>query len=583
MNRRTLLSLTVLLGSLLCLWHAPAQATRVFTSAQTPSPAEFDMGSTQTLTYTIANTSTISNNSICERIYEMRFRLPGTGTVFSSATAPPANWTRTGFSATSVTFRVNSWSNAIDTPPGGGKSCATGQGAVTSVAFNLVLVMRTTTADITETLRDARASYTLDTNFTNGITRSGRATNNNPGSWTLRALQITSIQTVDATTGVPVSSIFAGTSFKLVVTVKNISSTTLSGITANAIPGANCNGNPPTANIIGTVTPGLSTTVYSPNPLTLATGQSGTITLTYSTAASDSGTVSFSTYVCNSAKTAKSRQATSSVLSISVFVAEIYTSATCDYLNETFTVTMRLRNNSSCSIGNIAPTLAPTVGGIVTLVSGPTPATAAIGVGPGTVLDPAFQWTYQITGGSAGQLFKFSGSATGTKGGGGGCAGAITTPSASSVDIKRGGFNPVVSPSTVNAFSTNQNIEWSITNDGCGQVTKVEITVPAGFTWGGDGYAVVNANDETWGVSGTNPAAFDFTGANPIPLSGSGAFSLVLTTPPGIAVPTNYTFDVGITEDVTGFSTRSTSVTVNPFGSPSLNDTTPGLWREEFR
>lgn len=53
--------------------------------------------------------------------------------------------------------------------------------------------------------------------------------------------------------------------------------------------------------------------------------------------------------------------------------------------------------------------------------------------------------------------------------------------------------------------------------------------------------------------------------------------------PPGIAVPTNYTFDIGITEDVTGFFTRSTSVTVNPFGSPSLDDTSPGTWREEFR
>lgn len=44
------------------------------------------MGSTQTLTFTITNSS--SGGNICERIYEMRFRLPGTGTVFSSATAP---------------------------------------------------------------------------------------------------------------------------------------------------------------------------------------------------------------------------------------------------------------------------------------------------------------------------------------------------------------------------------------------------------------------------------------------------------------------------------------------------------------
>ena len=583
MNRRTLLSLTVLLGSLLCLWHAPAQATRVFTNAQTPSPAEFDMGSTQTLTYTIANTSTISNNSICERIYEMRFRLPGTGTVFSSATAPPANWTRTAFSATSVTFRVNSWSNAIDTPAGGGKSCVTGQGAVTSVAFNLVLVMRTTTADITETLRDARASYTLDTNFTNGIARTGRVTNNNPGPWTLRALQITSFQTTDLSNN-PISAIYAGTSFRLVITLKNISSATQNGITASPTP--------PTTAAPGSKTgtwgggsPNCSLTGTSPSPLNVAPGASGTITYTCTTASGDSGTVTYATKVRNSTNNATSQTAISNTLAVSAFVATLSVldagtnlPRSCFYSNQNLKISMAWQNNYAFSITGITATLSPTVAGIVTLVSGPTYIPPSdIGAG-GVTKDPAVEWVYQITGGTAGQLFGFTGSATGT-----GSGSPRTTPTASVSNITRGGFTPVVSPATVNSFSTNQNIEWSITNNGCGQITKVEITVPAGFTWGGDGYAVVNANDETWGVSGTNPAAFDFTGANPIPLSGSGAFSLVLTTPPGIAVPTNYTFDVGITEDVTGFSTRSTSVTVNPFGSPSLNDTTPGLWREEFR
>ncbi|MCR4303778.1 MAG: hypothetical protein NUV63_06065 [Gallionella sp.] len=581
MNKRTLLSLTVLLGSLLCLWHAPAQAARQFSITQSPAAAlaEYDMGSTQTLTYTIANTASGGNN--CERIYEMRFRLPGTGTVFSSATAPPANWTRTSFSATSVTFRVNSWSNAIDTSPGGGKSCA--QGAVTSVAFNLVLVMRTTTADITETLRDARASFTLDTNFANGISRSGRNTANNPGSWTLRALQITSFQTTDLSNN-PVSAIYAGTSFRLVITMRNNSSATQNGITASPTP--------PTTAAPGSKTgtwgggsPNCSLTSTSPSPLNLAPGASGTITYTCTTASGDSGTVTYATKVRNGTNNATSRTVTSNTLAVSAFVAilSVLDAGTnlprnCFYLDQNLKISMAWQNNYSFAITGITATLSPTVAGIVTLVSGPTYIPPSdIGAG-GVTKDPAVEWVYQITGGTAGQLFGFTGSATGT-----GSGSPRTTPTASVTNITRGGFNPVVSPGTVNGFSTNQNIEWSITNNGCGQVTKVEITVPAGFTWGGDGYAVVNANDETWGVSGTNPAAFDFTGANPIPLSGSGAFSLVLTTPPGIAVPTDYTFDVGITEDVTGFSTRSTSVTVNPFGSPSLNDTTPGPWREEFR
>ena len=258
-----------------------------WTLTQTPAaPAQLDMGTTQTLTYSIANTSNGGNAS--ERIYEMRFRLPGTGTVFSSTTTAPAGWTLT-FSATSLTFRANDWTTAI--VPG------------SALSFDLVLVMRTTSADVTETLRDARASFTLDTNFSNGITRSGRVTMNNPGSWALKSLQVTSFQTVDAVTLLPVSTIIAGTSFKLVMTVRNISSATQTSIISSP--------NPPTTIKTGTVTQGLTSTVYSPNPLTLAPGASGTITFTYTTAVSDGGTITFSAFARNGANTATSRVAVS--------------------------------------------------------------------------------------------------------------------------------------------------------------------------------------------------------------------------------------------------------------------------------
>src|ERR1051325_5482487 len=173
---------TILLLTAVCGWSVSAHAARTFTITQTSPtpPGQFNMGSTQSVTFHV--TSTASGANASERIYEMRFRL-SSGTLFSSTTAAPANWTRTAFSTTSVTFTANTWADAVLS------------GA--SVDFALVLTLRTTTADVTESLRDARASYTLDTNFSNGISRAGRTTINNPGSWQLKSLQITSFQTTD--------------------------------------------------------------------------------------------------------------------------------------------------------------------------------------------------------------------------------------------------------------------------------------------------------------------------------------------------------------------------------------------------
>ena len=231
---------------LLLLWLAPVQAARQFTITQVGAvPAQYDMGTTQTLTLTATNTS--NGGNVGERIYEMRFRLNGTGTVFSSTTAAPVGWTRTAFSATSVTFRASSWTNSIIV------------GA--SLSFNVALVLTPTTADVTETMLDARASFTTDTNFTNGITRTGRSTNNNPASWTLKSLQITSFQTVDISTGLPNSTIIAGQSFRLVMSVTNLSTATQTSIVSSP--------SPPTATKTGTVTQGLTSTVFNPNPLTM--------------------------------------------------------------------------------------------------------------------------------------------------------------------------------------------------------------------------------------------------------------------------------------------------------------------------
>ena len=553
------------LGWLLALvfmaWAMPVQAIRQYSITQTSpiAPVQFDMGTTQTLTYNIVNTSNGGNAS--ERIYEMRFRLPGTGTVFSSTTAAPAGWTRIAFSSTSVTFQASDWTTSI--VPG------------SALSFDLVLGMRTTSADVNETLLDARAGFTLDTNFANGISRSGRVTTNNPGSWTLKSLQVTSFQTVDITTGLPVSTIIAGTSFRLVMTVRNISSATQSSIISAS--------NPPTAIKTGIVTQGLTSTVYSPNPLTLAPGVSGTITFTYTTAAIDGGTVTFSANARNGANNATSRTALSNLLTVSAgsFIANLTVSTVsvppCAYIGQTITVNMNLTNNYIYGITGITPTLTPTVGGIVTLTSGPAPATLSMGASSTGV----FQWTYQVTGGSGGNTLQFTGSATGTASAPG--SGARTTPAAMSASVKRGGFSPTVSPAQTNANSSNEEIILGIINNGCGaDVQSVSIPLPAGWTYGGDAYS----QDETWNpATGTGPVVFSApVPANQIVPGGSGGYSLIVGTP---TTTGSYNFTLTITDDL-GVSVTETapiSITVNPFnsGTPNINNTIPDTWREEFR
>lgn len=552
-------NLGFLLSLALMVWVLPVQAARQYTVTQTPAaPAQLDMGTTQTLAYSIANTSNGGNAG--ERIYEMRFRLPGTGTVFSSTTAAPAGWTRTVYSATSVTFQASDWTTAI----------ASGS----ALSFDLVLVMRTTSADVSETLRDTRASFTLDTNFANGIARSGRVTLNNQGSWRLKSLQVTSFQTVDITTGLPVSTIIAGQSFRLVMTVRNISSATQTNIITAP--------NPPATIETGVVTQGLTSTVYNPNPLTLVPGASGTITFTYTTAVTDGGTITFSANARNGANNATSRTVLSNLLTVSAgsFIANLSVTPACAYNGQTFTVTMNLTNNYLYGITGITPTLAPTVGGIVTLTSGPTPATRSMGAS--TTLNGAFVWTYQITGGTAGQTFAFTGTATGTASAPG--SGTRTTPVAmSSPPVKRGGFSPTVNPATTNADSINVEITLAILNNGCGaDVQSVSIALPGGWTYGGDAYS----QDETWNpATGTGPVVFSAPApANQIAPGGSGSYSLIVGTP---TTTGSYNFTLTITDDlgVSITSTTAVPITVAPFnsGPPAINNTAPDTWREEFR
>jgi hypothetical protein len=543
----------------LLLWQSPAEAARSHSVTQTvpAPPGNFDMGTTQNITFRVANTSTGGNSG--ERIYQMRFRL-SSGSTFTTATAAPAGWTRSAYSTTSVTFRASSWANAI--PVG------------TPTDFTLTILMRTTTQDATtERLRDSRAYFTNSTTGT--FNYLGRQTVNSPGSWQLRALSITSFLITDCA-GTAVSSIAAGSNFCLIMTVKNISSTTLSTIVSVA--------NPPAATKTGTVTNTLASTTYSPNPLTLARSASGTITFRYGTAAGDSGTIFFTAIARNASGTgsATSRSAVSPTLSISLFGASLAVTPTCQYRGYTITVTMTLTNGFPNPIINVTPTLTPSVGAPVTLLAGPTPAPPNGPVPANYAGNFVFTWTYQVDLAAAiGGTFSFSGFATGAQTPPGTSRTSLTSTSSA---VRVGGFNVSINPSTTNATSTDEELTWTVDNQGCADVNQVAITVDPGWTPSGDSYSVVNNTldvlVETWTVGGTTFQAPNAT--DRLPVGNSGDFLLGFSNTPAAAETSM--FRVRVTDTAGQFRDVDTPVTVNPFDASTpgqSNYTGTGLWREE--
>src|SRR5213596_372883 len=320
MTKRNLVSFALAL--LLGMGWLPVQAARTFSATQTsptPAPGQFDMGTTQSITISVTNASTGGN--VAERLYQVQFQLsttacsptPCTNTVFSSATTAPAGWTRTAFSSTSITFKANTFADAL------GSTAQSPSVPPTANSFTLVLAVGTFTADLSQTLSKVTARFSANTNF--GGSHAVNCTSGTClGSWKAMSLQITKFQT-QTTAGVDTNAVAAGQSFLIVITMKNISTATQTGIVANP--------SPPTATRAGTwfgASPVCSLTGTSPSPLNLAAGASGTITYTCTTVSTptpDNGTVSFTATVRNSTNTATSRSATSNVITVSQITVQM--------------------------------------------------------------------------------------------------------------------------------------------------------------------------------------------------------------------------------------------------------------------
>ncbi len=580
MKRWGFLALLVALSAV----SIPAHAARTFTITQTApaAPGEVDMGATQTLTYTITNTASGTNAG--ERIYRMRFRLNGTctgtgctATLFSTASAAPANWTRTSFSTTSVTYTANTWADSM---PSG-----------SSLSFSVVVTAGKSTQDRTETLRDARASFTTDTDFSNGITNAGSITIIAPAgtSWILQSLQITGFQTTD-TSGTPVSAIAAGATFRIVITVKNISVATLNGIVANPTP--------PTATTSGGfgASPSCSLTSTSPSPLNLAAGASGTMTYTCTTVSSNSGTVTYSvTDVRIGGGAATSRAGSSNVLSVSplsvgITITGPYADTACHFSGDTATFVMKVTNNTTGPLTSITPSALTRGGSSTTIGAFTGPATSCSGAFPLPVGGFCnYTWTAPVTiigsypASGAKPTFSVTGSASANPG-------PITSPTNTSNIQDVDGFVVTVAPTATNTNSSNQEFTFSVTNRACDNLDKVAITVPGGFVYGGDGYALVNdttgAPNESWSQAGTtftapsnNAPAVD---PGRVPNNGSsGDFSLVMSSTPS-AVGT-YTFTLVLTDENAVARNLTVDVPVATFGSGTINAASPATWREVFQ
>jgi hypothetical protein len=536
-------------------WTGRAEAARNFVGTQIPAPdAPVTMGTTGTLTYRIANASTGGNAS--ERIYEVRFRMRGGRSTFSSTTAAPAGWTRTAFGTTSMTFRATSWADAI--------------AAGAFLDFPVIFNFRSTNVDTNEDLRDIRARFTRSTGgppFNNV----GTDTDSNQGGWTLKSLEAM-FQFTDLT-GTPITSLVAGDSYRLVMTVTNRSTSTQSSIVS--VP------NPPTQNasFSGGPPPSHASTVYSPSPLTLAPGASGTITFTYTTAPNAYGTVYYTAYTRNNNGRATSALATSSTLSVGLFTATInLLPASCLYSGQSFTVEMMLTNNYAFAITGVVPTMTVSLGGApLILTSGPTYSSNTI-PGGGTL---QVTWDYQVTTAANGETFTFDGTAAGTGGG------QPRAASASSLPAKAGGY--AITATQTNASSTNEEIGWTFINNGCAATDSVAIDFPLGWAWDGgseDSYSFVRVGggawvENQWTVAGSGPVTFSASVlADQQAVGENGNYRLTFSSTPS-APGTGITVTI---TDATGYpSTIPSTVTINPYNFGSLNDADTDIWQEDFR
>lgn len=551
-----------------------------------------------TLCFRVTNTSTAPDTGAAIRQIDFNFSTTPTVYEFSPATTAPSGFTVDSYTTSRIEFRV--------VPAGSGIT------AGNYLDFCLVVtgpnqgsIMQDAQDVTTDTF--SAVNVTLDTDFTRigGIP-----------IWTRKSLAISLVATP--------SSVGVGDTITVTMNVTNRSTATQSGITANPDPpgrtysggaGVTLTGGPTysqtalTSNIddsqttipvsstsgfpssgriqidnelidyTGTTATSFTgatrgvggttatshtqnTTVYGRSSLTLSSGESSTITWTFS--ADATGTVYFTSSAENSGVTATSKSRDSNVVVIGDFTAIVTATPLSVISGQTVTVKMTVSNNGSSTLTDITPTLTSGGTATATLSSGPTPSSiSSLGVGESGI----FEWEYTITG-SEGQTYYFEGYAT---------SGAQITNTSTSEEGEITQYAVTVTPSTVaTGTTTNTTFTWTVYNRGGYVVKEVNIGIPLPRTSDcvatqGWGY-VSDTPPANWTstTAGTPVSSVTFSANNPvdtygIPVGGSKDFEITFNCVPQVTSDTDYNFPVLITDKNNNQATVNTTITVTAY------------------
>ena len=242
---------------------------------------------------------------------------------------------------------------------------------------------------------------------------------------------------------------------------------------------------------------------------------------------------------------------------------------------------MMVTNTTGTTVTNVVPsTLTRIVTGAASIgtFTGPAPASIA-SIANGA--NGTFTWSAPVTG-NINDTYAVSGYAIAN--------GPLQTATVTSNTQSIKGYS--IMANSAYASSTNDEIIWTITNNGCANVNQVSIAVPAGWTFANDAYPLVyntaGNQVDSWTISGTtltSPSATDRIPPAPAVLN-YGTFSLVFSQTP-ISSGT-YTFNVTITDNSAPtpvIQTIPSTVIVSPYdsgtGGPNVVDTT--IWEEEIQ
>ncbi len=542
--------------AVLCLWQTPAEATRQFTVKQVTTPAVFPMGAAQPMTFTVANTS--NGGNVGEKITTVQFNVSGTYSFFPPQTIAVTGWTcslsrSSGSNYRRITCSANATANRISSPG--------------SQNFTFNIINNTTlTTDRNDVLSSVVASF-----WTGSRTRTANLYNQ--GAWTWKSLLMTLVPSS--------TSVGNNCQFTLTMTVTNKTGGTVNAIAP--VPSPRTTANTTSANV-NNPTP-------APNPPTLNLNAGATGIITWNYTLTDTGPTGGSVYftACastnGSCTTSSGTSRTSATISSSTVninsalvcgfsITSFTNNPDCLYSGDVATFVMVVSNTTGAAVNNVVPSaLVPVVTGSAAIGTFNPAAQTPISIANGAT--GTFTWTAPVTG-LPNETYAVQGYATN---------GVLTTATATSTVRDVDGY--IVNAGTTNADSTDAEISWNIENWACSNINQVTISIPAGWTFDDDGYALVTnmaiVDDDSW----TRPAgSTTFTAqaaADRIPPGGSGgSYSLLFSQTP--LAPGNYTFDVTITDDAVPPVTRvkQTTVTVNPFNTGDMNATDTGIWHEDI-